>query len=182
MNTKERLREITNDFMNEYAGYCVQSRNEYLKTLKPGTPTPSEGKIYGDAFLRSFNERADFYRSKVDALLGGKLDEIAKVKTTAPSSDVVNLLTMLSFRDNINENDIDEVMQAHGDNYQAYRALQDIAKKHNVRIYQDHPLVSQEEVLKSAKKALDSFMTYDGVSARGNSFAEFLLAELPEDM
>lgn len=181
MNVKEQLREIVREFMDEYSTTCTASRNEYIKGLRPGEPTPPEGKIYGSEYQKAFDDRATIYRDKVDSILGSMLDEVLKAKTKAPDSDVANTIVLLSSRDNVTEEDIREMVSAYGDNYQVYRALQDIAKK-NGSILPDHPIVEKEDILSNTKRTFDNFMTYQGVSSKGNGFVEFALATIPDEL
>lgn len=181
MNVKEQLRQIAKEFMDEYNIHCTTSRNALIKSMRPGEPVPPEGEIYGIDYQNAFNERASLYRSKVDTILDAKLDEALKAKTKAPEADVANTIVMLSARDNVTEDDINDMVSAYGDNYQVYRSLQDIAKK-NGAVLPDHPLAQKETVLLDAKRTFDNFMTYKGASTKGNAFVEFALATLPDEL
>lgn len=180
-NLKEQLRQISKEFMDEYNIHCTTSRNAHIKNLRPGEPVPPEGKIYGAEYQKAFDERAFFYRGKIDGILDSMIDEVKKAKAKAPEADVANTIVLLSTRDNVTDEDISDMVSAYGDNYQVYRSLQDIAKK-NGSILIDHPLVEKENTLSDIKRTFDNFMTYQGVSSRGNTFAEFVLSTIPDEL
>lgn len=180
-NLKEQLRQISKEFMDEYNIHCTTSRNAHIKNLRPGEPVPPEGKIYGAEYKNAFDERASFYRGKIDGILDSRIDEVKKAKAKAPEADVANTIVLLSTRDNVTDEDISDMVSAYGDNYQVYRSLQDIAKKSG-SILPDHPLAQKETVLSDAKRTFDNFMSYEGASSYGNGFVDFALAMMPDEL
>lgn len=181
MNVKEQLRQISKEFMDEYSKSCAVSRDAYIKSLRPGESLPPEGKIYGAEYQKAFDDRASLYRDKVDIILGEKLDEVMKAKAKAPEADVANTIVLLSARDNVTEEDINDILSAYGDNYQVYRSLQDIARK-NGSVLPDHPLAEREAILSDTKRTFDNFISYQGASSKGNAFVEFALSTIPEEL
>ena len=177
---KKQLEQIFKDFVRDYAQYSSVSRDAYMRTLQPGATVPEENQIFGD-MVAEFEAKAAEYRQKADAILDAKIDEVIAEKTASPSNEAVNVITLLDARNNVTEEDIKDVLDTYGDNYQVYRSLQDIAHKIGKDFTNDHPLAEKELVLKQIKRDVDSYLTYEGIKRRGENFLSFLLENMPEE-
>ena len=51
-----KLKRLLNDYIDNYNIYCEKSREEYMKTLPPGSPVPNPGKIYTEEWKDHFSE------------------------------------------------------------------------------------------------------------------------------
>lgn len=151
----QELKKIMSDFNESYKLVCAQSRDEYIKTLKPGSPLPTEGTIYTENRKSQFSEECNKYRAKAHEIINAHIDELKRKETDAPSTEAVNTITLLKLRDNVSEKEISELLERYGDNPQAYRAINSIAFSHDIKSFGDHPISESLENLEALSSGID---------------------------
>lgn len=87
-------------------------------------------------------------------------NEVSRRKSDAPSTEAVNAITLLNMRDNVTSGDIEAAAARYGDNYTAYKAIQEIGRKHKVWLPEVHEVEALEDGLSSVTKVISS-MTPD---------------------
>lgn len=180
MGIKDELKAITNRYADEYEAICESSREEHIKNLKVGAPTPAKGILYGDAAKAKFKKKADSYRVQATSIIGNELKRLNDKMTAAPSTEAVNTIQLLKMRSNVTQGDIDALMKRYGDNAQVYDTLRDIAAQHNIRDYafESNPLREQVEKLNVLKSNLNNNLRIEraerGYASKG--FVNFLNA------
>lgn len=171
------LKKIIKDFYSDYNRTAESTKKEYLMTLPIGAKIPDESRIYDAEELERFKERASQKRAKALSIVDEHLTDVREKMTEAPSTDAVSTITLLNSRQNITENEINHLVEAYGDNYQSYKAIQDIGTKNNIRI-PEHILTKQEESLNNLRHSVDSALTYETASRRSQGFYDFLAVEV----
>lgn len=173
INANTKLKEIISEFRTDFRVTADKSRNERMETMRPGEPIPDRGKVYSPELRQAFSDRAIDYKNRADEILDDHLKEVHERMTEAPSTAATNTITLLSSRDNVNENDLNHLLEQYGSNYQVHRSLQDIAKKHGI-IVPDHLLTKQEQALSDLKSNLDHALTLDAAEKGSEGFYAFL--------
>ena len=158
------LKKIINDFKDDFTRTAESSKKEYLMTLPSGARIPNEMKIYNSEELSKFKERTAERKAKALSILDEHLTEVHEKMTAAPSPDAVATLSLLATRNNLTSGELDHLVKQYGDNYQSYRALQDIGAKNNMRI-PDHNLTRQESDLNDLRSSIEKVMTYEKISS-----------------
>lgn len=167
-----KLKGIIDGFSKEYKVTADKSRENYMKVLPVGSRVPETGKIYQPEVEQEFNQRTLQYRAQANEILDNLLTDVHEKMTKAPTTDAANTVSLLSSRSNITRDEIDHLVETYGDNYQVYRAIQDIAHKSGYRI-PDHYLGRQETELGDLKHNLDTTLRYETAAKHGDSFGAF---------
>lgn len=134
---KKYQKEITalhKEFADRFRKTAEKSRLEAMEGLKPGDTVPKTGIIYGDANRRSFEEEAGKIRTRGYDVIERARAELQRQITEAPKQDAVNAVAMLAHRTNITRQEVENLVQVYGENYQTYQAIRDIAGKHEIFI------------------------------------------------
>lgn len=171
------LKGIVRGFREDYKKLADMSRTEHMKTLPQGAPIPEAGKIYDPIRQQAVEEIAAKSREKADSIIDEHLQIVHDRMTKAPDPDVSSALLLMAARDNVTENELTHFCEAHGENYQAYRALQDVAHKHGYHI-PDHKLDTQERLLSDLKSNVDGALTAEAAAKMGDGYYSLVEAEV----
>ena len=139
-NVNQQLKDIFSKFTREFQKAQENSRIEELKTMRPGSVVPDSGKIFGDNARAAFKDTCEELRGKVQEVIGMERERVKKEITEAPSVEAVNSISLLNMREDVPKEEIDNLIERYGSNYQAYQALSSIAKKNGHFWIGDHPL------------------------------------------
>lgn len=156
---------LNKEFADAFHQTAERSRRKAMEGLRPGDPVPPTGKIYGEADRKKFEEKAADIRSRGYALIDKAKAELQRQTTEAPSQDAVNAVAMLSHRTNITRQEVENLVQVYGDNYQTYQAIRDIAGKHEVFI-SPSGLEKGLEAINGESRAVGSFTLANAESGR----------------
>ena len=151
----QELKKIMRDFLDSYKSIGIQSRDNYIKTLAPGSPLPKEGIIYGEYGKELFSDKCREYRNKAHQIVDFHLNETKRKETEAPSTEAVNSITLLKLRDDVTEKDISDLLDRYGENPQAYRAINSVAREHKILSFGDHPISQSRENLETLSASID---------------------------
>lgn len=170
-----KVKKIIDDFRTDFAKTVESTRANYVKSLPAGATIPGENKIFDPAEVDAFTGRANKYRQDATDILNSCLEDISKKKTESPSSDAVNLLTLMSARQNVTADELNDVINNYGSNYQVYRACQDISVKNNLGHLSDHPLQVKEQSINDLQNNLNRLFTYgDACKNASGGFYSFM--------
>ena len=129
---KEILRGISAKHTQIHQECSKRALDELREQLQPGETLP---KVKG---IATEKQRA-IYKEASMPLINEAMAEIEKiqahvdaVKGAAPTQEAVNYITMLSLRANITQEDIEVATKIYGENYNAMRTINDIARQHDL--------------------------------------------------
>lgn len=80
----------------------------------------------------AIRERVKELEADLQDVVDGKTQQFKKIALTAPNEEQVRLLTVLSLRDSVSEDEIERIAESMTDNYQSLLALRSIALKSNI--------------------------------------------------
>lgn len=171
----EKVNKIIDDFKFDFAVTSKKSREKYLMTLSPGTSIPKDNRIFDPNEVKAFQDRSMEYRAEIDNIFNDCIAEIKKAKTASPSSEAVNVISLLSSRDNVSAEELNDVINEYGDNYQIYRACQDISNKNHLGLLENHPLQTKEQNIQDLQSSIDRIMNYsDACKNADNGLYSFI--------
>lgn len=168
----ENIRRNLREYRTLFEETAEASRLEAMQQLKPGQPVPQRGRIYGDAYRQSFTQAARVIRNKALGVLAEWSEEISSLKTDAPSEAALRAIQLFQMRDTKSMSreelaqEANALVDRYGGCYQAYRVIQDIARKEDVYI-KPHPVAADVEAFETVKKGVTDFMA--GVDAFGGN-------------
>lgn len=166
------LKKIVKNYYEDYDRFCKMSREERLKDLRPGEPAPKANTIYGN-HRTAFDDKAADYRAKAMAIIDSEMKATNKKLAAAPSTDAVNAITLLKMRDNVSREAVSNLLDAYGDNVQAFDTIRDIAKQKGIATLREHPMRVQMENIEAARSNLYRALNADD-TARGHNSAAFV--------
>lgn len=151
------LKAIFSQLQDVYNSTSIASRNEYLKTLAPGSQVPEEGLIYGDENRDEVRSIISGLYDRAIALLSEYKNKLVEEETKAPEEDVVSAISLLSMRGTTTLEEINHFLDMYGENYQAFKTIVDIATRNKIRIVETHPLMVEIEELDNLIEVVKHF-------------------------
>ena len=122
-----RLKNIIDQFGKDYETACAASLQAFVASSKGGDMLPMPGHIYGndhkerfEAHCRDVENEAVSIVEEQEAVLSNKLTE-------APTADAVNIVQMLALRDDLTEEEVNNLLAKYGDNVQTFKAIVSVA-------------------------------------------------------
>lgn len=129
--TNEKLKKEFRRYSDEYSRLSKLAKDEYVKTLKPGARVPEKVELSGE-YRNRFEDLVTEIKSNVSGILKPIKKELEDSISEAPSQEALNTIMLLGTRKNINKEELNQIVNRYGDNVQAYNAIKDIAKEHDV--------------------------------------------------
>ena len=160
-NANRDLKTIISQYLDDYKAICNSSRNDYIKTLVPGSPVPPEGAIYTDEKKAEFRSLVEGYRTKAFSIIDKAYKDLKDKSTVAPSSDAVNSIALLNMRKDISEKDIEDLLDKYGNNVQAYSTINSIARDHGIKTFKDHRIKEDMDGVGEIESVMDKFINYE---------------------
>ena len=157
-NENTQIKGIISQFKDAYRTSCEASRNAYMKTLPSGAPIPKEGVIYGDDYKEEFRSMCCGYRARADEIIDGVIARLKKVMTEAPSSEAVNVVSLLKMRNNLSIEEVRDLLDRYGDNPQTWKAISSIANDHELYVG-NHPIYEEMKDVEGLKRSIDKTLT-----------------------
>lgn len=156
MSIKDELKAITNEYAKNYKEICEASRDDYMKSLNPGSPTPARDVLYGDEARAKFGKKADSHRAKAIMIIGNELRSLNEKMSAAPSTEAVNALKVLKMRKTVKADEVESLMMRYGDNSLVHDTLCEIAAEHDIGkyAYADNPLRVKAEKLNDLRHSI----------------------------
>ena len=179
VSMKADLRKTFREFADAYTKAVQDSYNKQLMNLKPGDPAPVK-KIAKMDERKAFEALSRTYMSKAEKILTSARDQLRAEIAKAPTPEAVNFITLLAARTgNITQEEIDAAVKAYGSNYQAYKAIADIARAHKIHL--PAPSLDEDlEYIKAQLRSLPHEYSLSNAEAGGTSSARIAFAELME--
>ena len=172
MISKYECKEINKKISEAYNHYAMRfkqikqdHKENYIKSLAPGAMIPNDSVIRLDGEYREEAEKlcSDTQREVLEQLTRAK-ELIADEVTAAPTTDAVNIVSLLNLRADLNQEELDAMYTKYGDNVQIYKALGDIAHKHNLIVNYENRLEEQNERIDNLIRNAKSISVYGAES------------------
>lgn len=152
----KELKAISENFRQSYEIARTASENRYKQALPPGAIFHPRNGFYDQESKNRFKADCDTYRQKAHALLDDATKDLMDEYTKAPTTEAVNVITLLATRKDVSADEIDQVMLKYGtDCPQAYKALFEIAQGHGYHDFMRHPVEVQAEAVRDLDRAID---------------------------
>lgn len=143
----EKLTGFYKGYIEAYKQAAANSKKDYLATLQPGERIPAQEKLYTAESKEAFAKYSDQAKAEINSYLLANIKEVQRLKTNPPHPEAINYISMLNQLKEPEAGLIDIAMNRYGDNYITYKALHDIAAKHEMTDFKAPVLDSLEEVL-----------------------------------
>lgn len=164
-NLNKALKDVFARFVKEFEDASRRTRVEFMRTAPAGGIIPEEGKIYGKESREKFEVLCQELRQEVRGLIENEKSIVREEATEAPSVEAVNTITLLNMRKNVTQNDIEDLLERYGDNYQAYKAIASIAKENDIRLFRKHPIEGKLDDLEQLERGLTRVMDITGAES-----------------
>ena len=88
--------------------------------------------------------------------------EVMEKNLTAPSTEAVNMVTLLNARQNVSAEEIDQLMTKYGlDCPMVYKALHEKAQSLGYHDFKPHPIAEEAENIEAMTRAIDACISSD---------------------
>lgn len=135
MSKKNDLKQILKNYAEAYYTACDESRKEVLAQLKPGQIAPADGRIHNVEMRSRFAHDSIKYAQHAAEIFEGMIRDVKKEMAAPPSTEAVNMISMLKMRTNVPVEEYENLIEQYGSNYQTAKAIRSIAAENGHRIY-----------------------------------------------
>lgn len=168
MSINADLKRIYKDFSNAYGIVCEESWKTHVTGLKPGSPTPPKGKIYGAADQKRFAEIANEHKAKALKILNEERDRLVYNAGRGPSNEATNAVQMLALNPSPTTRDFEVIAETYGDNILVMNALRGIARKHEIPLTIKNPKLDKLDAINKLRESFETnTFSPDAMSERG---------------
>lgn len=141
-----------------------------IERFKGSTGYDDEKKKLKEKLEEDLSSLRDEYRPGLLVVLGGMMDAIGKRSVSAPTSDQVNLLSVLKMKRKVTLEECQRTAEAVKNNPIAVSVVTEIAHDHGIMHSFDHlcPEMSSQrasEIVTGMKNNLEDFLQYDTTKA-----------------
>lgn len=164
----KELKGLLAEYRQSYEAIRQQSETKYKTSLRPGaTFQPKRDGFYYEEDKRAFSAVCDRLREKAHELIDKAALEIMAQNTAAPSTEAVNVVTLLNARKNVSAEEIDQLMLKYGtDCPMVYEALHEKAVSLGYYDFKPHPIAEEAQNMEAMTGVIDK--TFNGLTAEGN--------------
>ena len=139
--TNHQLKQIVNEFVTRYEAACEESRMELIRRSSGGAGIPMPGHLYSSEAKNAFDDTCTTLREKAMQVIETEVNALRDSMLKAPPADVVNIITLLDLRNDVQMEEINALMDKYGDNEQAFRAIAGVSARKRLHVYHDSPKV-----------------------------------------
>ena len=164
-DVNKKLKGLVDEYRNTYDSIAKSSRNFVLANLKPGEKVPEEGIIYLDHYKDQFKEKAKKIRADALQIIDDAKAKVELKMSEPPTTEMTNLVTMLKYRDDLTEQEVDSLLDKYSDNVQTFRAINSIAKEKGLIVGDASPLNDIVERMDNLKAVTNKM--FDGTYTIG---------------
>ena len=157
-HASNKLIEYLNTYKKRANNIIEKNRSDYMQTLTPGATVPYHLPLSED-YRAQLDSEIKGLRAKFKAEILPLIEKLKKDVAEAPTTEATNTISLLALRSDIDENEISFLMEQYGNNVQCYKAIKDIARKHEINTYSENPTMAQYERLTGLYSKLDSWNT-----------------------
>lgn len=163
------LKALVAAFRNSYQEHCKRSRDAYMGTLHAGAAIPPADHLYPGDEKTEFENECVGFRQKANDIISSALEDISVKKSEAPTPEAVSVLQLLSLRKgSISGEEIQNLADRYGDNYQVCKTLVSIALEHDLNefAFATIGLDDKEENIENLGKQLNNNLTISTAMSR----------------
>lgn len=114
---------------------CKQKSSATIGRIYVQSYVDEQCKAVDEKFRAFVVEQADELKALASEVIAEHREKLEKSLSAAPTAEQLNLLTALQLRDDISEGELNSIAGQLGENFQALKALQSIAKKKSINIH-----------------------------------------------
>lgn len=114
---------------------CKQGTKATIGRIYVQSYVDEQCKAVDEKFRAFVVEQADELKALASEVVAEHREKLEKSLAAAPTAEQLNLLTALQLRDDVSEGELNSIAGQLGENFQALKALQSIAKKKSVNIH-----------------------------------------------
>lgn len=163
----KELKGLVNEYKQSYEAIRQQSEAKYKTTLQAGATFHPKNGFYYEEDRQAFNAVCDRLREKAHGLIDKAALEVMAQNTAAPSTEAVNVVTLLNARQNVSADEIDQLMTKYGqDCPMVYKALHEKAQALGYHDFKPHPIAEEAENMEAVSRIIDR--TFSATSAENN--------------
>jgi len=185
MSKKNDLKQILKNYAEAYYTACDESRKEVLAQLKPGEKAPEDGRIHNVEMRSRFALDSIKYAQRAAEIFEGMIRDVKKEMAAPPSTEAVNMISMLKMRTNVPAEEYENLIEQYGSNYQTAKAIRSIAAENGYRIYTsglEDKLHDLEQLNASFQRTLTlASAERGGLSSGSIAFQELILDDVLGD-
>lgn len=166
----QELKKITEDFKRNYEIVRKSSEDKYKASLPAGAVVGIKQGFYFEEDRKTFDRVCNEARQKAHALVDPIAKDILDLNTKAPTTEAVNVVTLINAREHVSADEIDQLMTKYGRECpMVYRALYDKAQSLGYKDFMQHPISEEAENIESLSSLIDR--TYSTAAAEHNILA-----------
>lgn len=153
----KELKGIVDEYKNNYEAMRKASETKYKTTLQPGAIFHQKNGFYFEEDRQAFNAVCNRLKVKAHDIITKAELEVMEKNLTAPSTEAVNVVTLLNTRQNVSADEIDQLMTKYGlDCPMVYKALHEKAESLGYHDFKQHPITEQAENIANMSRTIDS--------------------------
>lgn len=152
----KELKGLIADYKRDYEILRQKSEAKYKNSLQPGAVFHAQQGFYYEEDKAEFEQICRGLREKAHALIDGATLELMAQNTAAPSTEAVNVVTLLNARQNVSAEEIDQLMTKYGaDCPMVYKALYEKAQSLGYHDFKPHPIAEAAENIEQLNSVID---------------------------
>lgn len=179
--TNEAIKKILRENANDYKESCHRSREDYIKTLRYGDQIPKEGnKFYNNTDREAYRERCLNRQREARKILASETAALKAETVKAPDAEAVSILSLMAIRSDLTEQELVNMMDKYGSNYQTAKTIHSLANDHKFRNVPTNPIDDQLERIENLDRTLESCLSIDSAEKGHTSdgFISFLSLDI----
>lgn len=154
------LKKLTAQYCTDYDILRQKSEAKYKNSLRPGAVFHAQQGFYYAEDKEEFEQICKGLREKAHALIDSVALDLMAKNTAAPSTEAVNVVTLLNVRQNVSADEIDQLMTKYGhDCPMVYKALYEKAESLGYHDFKPHPTAEAAENIEQLKSLIDNRLT-----------------------
>ena len=155
---KKAIAEINQRYVDAYTKCYDAAVSEIKAQLSSGQTMPHITGIATEHQRDILREEAQKLRAEAMVHVDKIRDHVSRTKVEAPSESATRFITLMEMRDHVSQDDINEAAAAYGSNYSALRALNHVARQHDLAPY-EHPIERTSDIVESLTKSIGRYGT-----------------------
>lgn len=166
----KELKALLDEYQQRYESQRQASEAKYKTSLKAGETFHEQKGFYYDRDRQTFNNFCEHLKERAHKLIDKAAMEVMAQNTAAPSTEAVNVVTLVNSRQNVPVDEIDQLMTKYGLTCpMVYNALKEKAESLGYRDFRPHPITEEAEGMEAMLRAIDR--TFTSASAENSMVA-----------
>ena len=175
------LKDLTEQYRRSFEILHQKSEEKYIKSLNAGAVVHKQNGFYYDEDRQEFQAICDELREQAHKVIDGITAGLTEETMKAPSTEAVNVITLMSARKNVSADEIDNLMTKYGHECpMVYNALLEKAESLGYRDFKPHPITKEAENMTALSNIIDR--TFSAARAEGNMVSTLAAYDSTIDM